>query len=79
MSDREPTILGRPISTHYSISGEGTGSNPVDIDWETLLAPGDIAVSRPGHRRLLEEVGEADNPRVKFIGDAAKAGDSDER
>lgn len=55
----------------------GDDSPHQDIDRETLYDPGLIRVSDPEHRRLLEDVGKADEWRVVFIGDAAE-GDDDE-
>lgn len=41
-----------------------------DGSWKRF-APGKIVVSRADHRRLLEECGQADNPRIEFVSDAA--------
>ena len=73
------TVLGRPISTHYSASSKADGWVELEIDWETMLAPGRIKVSRVEHRRLLEEVGQADDDRIIFIGDAAEMDPPEER
>lgn len=45
-----------------------------DIDPEKLFRAGPIAISKPEQRRILEEAGKADNPRIRFIGDAAEVG-----
>lgn len=45
-----------------------------DIDPEKLFRAGSIAISKPEQRRILEEAGKADNPRIRFIGDAAEVG-----
>lgn len=57
------------------------GADSDDGDWEYHaldIAPGMITCGDPARRRLLEEVGGADNPRVRFIGAAAKTGGNDE-
>jgi hypothetical protein len=56
----------RSRSKHVSAYGD-----EIDTDWGTLFDPGFIKVGDPAHRRLLEDVGEDDNWRVVFIGDAA--------
>ena len=71
-ADEPVTILGRPISTHYSAGSQADGWVEPDIDWEKMLEPGRIKVSRVEHRRLLEEVGRADDDRIIFIGDAVE-------
>ena len=74
MSDDRPVINGRTVSKKFDREG-----NEVDVAWDTLFDPGLIEIRRPAHRRLLEEVGKADDPRVVFAGDAAgSGGDADE-
>lgn len=75
MSGEGRRMIGdRPVSRHVDRHG-----NDLEIDWDTLLNPGLIEVRRPAHRRLLEEVGKADEPRVVFEGDAAAMGSPEER
>lgn len=72
MTDDRPVINGRKVSKKFDRNG-----NEMDVPWDTLFNPGLIEIGRPEHRRLLEDVGKADDPRVVFAGDAAK-GDDDE-
>lgn len=60
-----------------STGKNGSSGSGDDGDWEyhaLEIPPGTITCGDPSRRRLLEEVGEADNPRVQFIGAAAKVG-----
>ena len=71
-NDERPVINGKKVSKRFD-----RGGNEIDVDWETVFAPGLIEIGRPAHRRLLEEVGKADEPRVVFVGDAAEVGNDD--
>lgn len=73
-SEDQRMINGRRPSRKFDRHG-----NEIEVDWDTLFEPGLIEVRRPAHRRLLEEVGKADEPRVVFEGDAAEMGPPEER
>ena len=59
------------------MSSESESSGSIldeDVDWDKLYTPGDIKVGDPERRRMIEELGVDDNPRVRFFDDAAKMG-----
>lgn len=73
----------KPVEQRDSDDGDGEGDgddadessgllNDDEVHWGKVYNPGKITVSDPSHRRLIEETGNADNPRVEFVGDAAK-------
>jgi len=74
MSQKQPR---RPPKSQGRDDGDKSGGEEIDRD--ALLAPGPIVVGSREHRRLLEAVGEADNERVEFAGDAAAMAPLDER
>lgn len=78
MATEERRINGRPISTHYSVAGNGNGWEVQELDWNLLLRSGPITVSSVEHRRLLEDVGCDDNERIRYVNEAKDHGDAQE-